>query len=40
METPLRITTHQIALSETIETKIREKAAKLERYYESIVSCL
>jgi ribosomal subunit interface protein len=39
MQTPLQITAHEMTLSETVETEIREKAAKLERYYQRIVSC-
>lgn len=39
MQTPLQITVHDMTLSETIETEIREKAAKLERYYKSVIGC-
>ncbi|HEV8717880.1 MAG TPA: hypothetical protein VGX03_34305 [Candidatus Binatia bacterium] len=33
MQTPLQITADDMTLSETVEAEIREKAAKLERYY-------
>jgi ribosomal subunit interface protein len=39
MQTPLQITAHDLTLSEAVETEIREKATKLERYYQRIVSC-
>jgi len=39
MQTPLQITAHDLTLSDTVETDIREKAAKLERYYPRMISC-
>ena len=39
MEVPLKITAHDITLSEAVETEIREKVAKLESYYTRITSC-
>jgi ribosomal subunit interface protein len=39
MQTPLQITAHDLVLPDAIETDIREKAAKLERYYQRIISC-
>jgi ribosomal subunit interface protein len=39
MQTPLQITAHDLTLPEVVETEIREKATKLERYYKRIVSC-
>jgi len=39
MEIPLQISLHGIAHSEALYTAIREKAAKLERYYTHIMSC-
>ena len=39
MQTPLQITAHDLILSEAVETDIREKAAKLERYYQRLISC-
>ncbi len=38
MQTPLQISFQDIEPSEFIETRIREKVAKLERYYDRIVS--
>ena len=39
MEVPLKITAHDIPLSDAVETEIREKVAKLESYYGRITSC-
>jgi len=39
MEIPLQISLHGIAHSEALYNAIREKAAKLERYYNHIMSC-
>jgi ribosomal subunit interface protein len=39
VQTPLQITAHEMTLADSVETEIREKAAKLERYYQSIISC-
>jgi ribosomal subunit interface protein len=39
MELPLTITAQDITLSEMIEATIREKAAKLERFYDRLIGC-
>ena len=39
MKTPLQITFRDMEHSETLETHIREKAEKLETYFEPIMSC-
>jgi ribosomal subunit interface protein len=39
LETPLRITGRQIALPASVESLIRDRAAKLERYYRRLVGC-
>lgn len=39
MDVPLQITCTNVEPTEAIERNIREKAAKLERYYPKIVSC-
>jgi ribosomal subunit interface protein len=39
MDIPLQISLHGIAQSDTLTRSIREKAAKLERYYTHITSC-
>lgn len=39
MEVTLQITTRDIPHSETLETHIREKAEKLEKFYPHIMSC-
>ncbi|MBS3759294.1 MAG: HPF/RaiA family ribosome-associated protein [Desulfobacterales bacterium] len=39
MRKPLEITYRNVSKSDSIETLIREKAAKLDRLHESIVSC-
>jgi cold shock CspA family protein/ribosome-associated translation inhibitor RaiA len=39
MEIPLQITAHDFTLSATIATEIREKAARLDSYYNGIVRC-
>jgi ribosomal subunit interface protein len=39
MRIPLQITFRNIAYSAPIETNINEKAAKLERFYDRIMSC-
>lgn len=39
MELPLTITAHGIPVPETTEALIREKAARLERFYDRIVGC-
>lgn len=39
MQRPLKITSRDFALTEAIETEIREKAAALETFYEHISGC-
>jgi len=39
MQLPLQITAHDFPLPETIEAEIREKAAKLDTYYDGIMRC-
>ena len=39
MQIPLQITAHDFSLSAAIEAEIREKAAKLDTYYEGIMHC-
>jgi ribosomal subunit interface protein len=39
METPLQITFRHVASAEAVERKIRERAAKLETYYDRIIGC-
>ena len=39
MQLPLQVSLHGIASSEALQNAIREKAEKLERYYDHIVSC-
>jgi ribosomal subunit interface protein len=39
MQTPLQITFRDIESSAAVESNIREKAAKLEQYYDRIMSC-
>ena len=39
MKLPLRITLHGIKRSDALHAAIRERAEKLERYYDQIVSC-
>jgi ribosome-associated translation inhibitor RaiA len=39
MDLPLQITWRDIAPSEAVEADIREKAQKLEHFYDHIVSC-
>jgi ribosomal subunit interface protein len=39
MQIPLQISLHGIAHSEALYSAIREKAEKLERYYDRITSC-
>ena len=39
MQVPLEITFRGIPHSDAVETRIREKAAKLEQYCDNIVSC-
>ncbi len=39
MQNPLQITFHGIDHSEAVETRIREKVAKLEQLYDRITSC-
>jgi len=39
MQIPLQITFRDMEPSEAVEARIREKAAKLEQYYDRIMSC-
>ena len=39
MQLPLQITARDVSLSEAAETDIRNKAANLDLYYDSIMSC-
>lgn len=39
MQTPLQITIRSIAPSEALEKRIREKAEKLDEFYDHITSC-
>jgi ribosomal subunit interface protein len=39
MEIPLQVSLHGIAHSQALYDAIREKAQKLERYYDGIMSC-
>ncbi len=39
MQLPLQITWHHISHSPAIEAEIRAKAAKLEQFYDHIISC-
>jgi ribosomal subunit interface protein len=39
MQVPLEITFHGFPHSDAVETRIREKAAKLEQFYDHIISC-
>ncbi|MEQ6341016.1 MAG: HPF/RaiA family ribosome-associated protein [Gammaproteobacteria bacterium] len=39
MKLPLQITARDVSLSETAETAIREKAAKLDTFYDKIMAC-
>jgi len=39
MQVPLQITFHEIERSDALETHIREKVQKLERFYPALISC-
>ncbi len=39
MQLPLQITAPDFPLSEAVEAEIREKAAKLDKYYDGIIRC-
>ena len=39
MQTPLQITYHGMSRSDALDTRIRDKAAKLEEFYPRITSC-
>ncbi len=39
MKIPLQVTFRDMSPSEAVETRIREKAEKLERFYDRIISC-
>lgn len=39
MQLPLQITFHNLDASEAVETKIRQRAAELEQFYDRIIGC-
>ncbi len=39
MKLPLQITSRNVSLSDSAEQSIREKAAKLDQFYDQIMSC-
>jgi ribosomal subunit interface protein len=39
MQTPLQVTFRDVPPSEAVETRVREKADKLGRYYDRIMGC-
>ena len=39
MQVPLQIRFHNMAASEAIEARVRERAARLERFFDAIISC-
>jgi ribosomal subunit interface protein len=39
MQIPLQVTFRNIGRSEAIEAKVRERAARLERFYDGIIGC-
>ena len=39
MQTPLQVTFRDVPQSEAVETRVREKAEKLGRYYDRIMGC-
>jgi len=39
MQSPVQITFHQLDASPDVEAKIHEKVAKLEQFYNGIISC-
>jgi ribosome-associated translation inhibitor RaiA len=39
MQTPVQISFHGLDKSDAVETRIREKVAKLEQFYDRITSC-
>ncbi len=39
MQVPLQISFHNMASSEAIEARVRERAARLERFFDGIISC-
>jgi ribosomal subunit interface protein len=39
MQLPLQITFHNMAQSDAVAAKVRERAQKLEKYFDGIVSC-
>ena|SRR3989344_1663050 len=39
MQTPLQVTFRDVPPSEAVETRVREKADKLDRYYDRIMGC-
>lgn len=39
MQVPLKVVFHDVAGSESVEAVVREKAGKLEKYFDRIISC-
>ena len=39
MQLPLQITFHNMSQSDSVAAKVRERAQKLEKYFDGIVSC-
>ena len=39
MQVPLQIRFHNMASSEALEARVRERAVRLERFFEAIISC-
>jgi ribosomal subunit interface protein len=39
MQVPLQIRFHNMAASDAIEARVRERVARLERFFDSIISC-
>jgi ribosomal subunit interface protein len=39
MQVPLQISFHNMASSEAIEARVRERAGRLERFFDGIISC-
>ena len=39
MQVPLQISFHNMASSEAIEARVRERSTRLERFFDGIISC-
>lgn len=39
MQEPLQVSFHNLAQSDSLEARVRERAAKMERYYDGVVGC-